>query len=76
MKHLMGVIVSFTLLTNCSTHLVVDTKGRSGTFDKSCKIPEMFTKFCKIPESVDKFCKIPESVDKFRRFQEDFDKDV
>ena len=35
MKHLMGVIVSFTLLTNCSTHLVVDTKGRSGTFDKS-----------------------------------------
>ena len=32
-KHLMGVIVSFTLLTNCSTHLVVDTKGRSGTFD-------------------------------------------
>ena len=35
MKHLMGVIVSFTLLTNCSTHLVVDTKGRSGTFNKS-----------------------------------------
>ena len=35
MKHLMGVIVSFTLLTNCSTHLIVDTKGRSGTFDKS-----------------------------------------
>ena len=34
-KHLMGVIVSFTLLTNCSTHLIVDTKGRSGTFDKS-----------------------------------------
>ena len=34
-KHLMGAIVSFTLLTNCSTHLVVDTKGRSGTFDKS-----------------------------------------
>ena len=35
MKHLMGVIVSFTILTNCSTHLVVDTKGRSCTFDKS-----------------------------------------
>ena len=34
-KHLMGAIVSFTLLTNCSTHLVVDTKGRSGTFNKS-----------------------------------------
>ena len=33
-KHLMGAIVSFTLLTNCSTHLIVDTKGRSGTFDK------------------------------------------
>ena len=27
--------MSFVLLTNCSTNLVVDTKGRSGTFDKS-----------------------------------------
>jgi len=35
MKNIMGVIVSFTLLTNCSTHLIVDTKGKSGTFNKS-----------------------------------------
>tara|TARA_R100001530_G_C4194413_1_gene123025 strand:- start:108 stop:416 length:309 start_codon:yes stop_codon:yes gene_type:complete len=35
MKNIMGVIVSFTLLTNCSTHLIVDTKGQSGTFNKS-----------------------------------------
>ena len=35
MKKIMGVIMSFVLLTNCSTNLVVDTKGRSGTFDKS-----------------------------------------
>ena len=35
MKKIMGVIMSFALLTNCSTNLVVDTKGRSGTFNKS-----------------------------------------
>ena len=34
-KKIMGVLISFTLLTNCSTNLVVDTKGRSGTFNKS-----------------------------------------
>ena len=31
----MGGIVCFTLLTFCSTLLLVDTKGRSGTFNKS-----------------------------------------
>jgi len=35
MKKIMVVLISFTLITNCSTNLVVDTKGRSGTFDQS-----------------------------------------
>lgn len=35
MKKMIVIVLSLTLLQGCATKLVVDTKGRSGTFDKS-----------------------------------------
>jgi len=35
MKMMIVTVLSLTLLQGCATKLVVDTKGRSGTFDKS-----------------------------------------
>ena len=34
-KMMIVIVLSLTLLQGCATKLVVDTKGRSGTFDKS-----------------------------------------
>ena len=34
-KMIIVIATSLTLLQGCATKLVVDTKGRSGTFDKS-----------------------------------------
>ena len=31
----MRIIILFLLITNCSYHPVIDTKGRTGTFDNS-----------------------------------------
>ena len=35
MRVVLFMVLSLTLLSGCATNLVVDTKGRSGTFDTS-----------------------------------------